>query len=155
MKFFGPVLGRVAVWALLVASVLAALSLFQPTFTRWSKRYGGLNIVSPPLHGGLFLGQPLSMEDNNLSQLGFIFATYTRQATGRVEVLVLKGKRPPQSEEEIQSRLMRRAIIEAGRLKDNDWQELSLWPPLINVGVGTDLYLLIRRSGDFEPSSLS
>ena len=136
-----------ALWALVSLVVLAALALFKPDLASWSKQYGGGAIVSPPLVQGRLLGQPFALEDANLDHVGLIYATYLKQAQGKVELLLLEGSAPPQTSKEIKRRTLLTTVFEAGVLQDNQWHEQRLSKTLFNLGLGRELYLLVRRSG--------
>ena len=141
------ILGRMAVWAALSLAVLITLSLFRPQISTWTKQYGGAAVVSPPLVQGVVLGQSFSMEDSNLDHVGLIYATYLKQARGEVEILVLDGAGPPRNQGEIAERTLLKTVFEAQVLKDNQWHKQNLARPLLDLGLGRNLYLLIRRTG--------
>ena len=138
---------RLAIWAVLGLAVLATLSLFNPQISPWVKQYGGEALVSPPLVNGTVLGQSLATEDANVDHVGLIYATYLKQAQGEVELLILEGGQPPKNQAAIKARALSRTVFRADQLKDNQWHLQDLSQTLFDLGVGRDLYLLVRRSG--------
>jgi|GEM_PF-641529 len=153
-KIRGPLV-RIFIWAVLAAASLAVLAVLRPQLINWEKLYGGVNLVSPPVTGSVLLGQPFALEDPHLDRLGLIFATYLKKAAGRVELLLLDGLNPPQDDREIEARTLGRIILQAGALEDNRWGKGSFSPPLINLGQGRGVFLLLRRSGDLAGTPLS
>ena len=155
MKDLHRTLGRIAVWAALGLAVLITLSIFRPDIGTWEKQYGGGAIVSPPLVKGAVLGQSFSLEDANLDQVGLIYATYLKQARGKVELLILEGGRTPSSQDEIAERTLLKTEFEAGVLQDNQWHKQFLAKPLYDLGLSRSLYLLVRRDGEGADSPVS
>ena len=146
---------RIFLWAVLTAALLAVLAAVRPQLANWEKLYGGTGLVSPPLNETVLLGQPFALEDPNLDRLGLLFATYLKKASGRVELLLLDGPAPPRDDKEIKVRILGRTSIEAGKIKDNSWGKESISPPLVNLGQGREVFLLVRRSGDLAGTPLS
>lgn len=142
-------LATLLVWGLLIWAVTAHFE-----GAGWGRMHGWTGTPAPGLTSDIFLGQALLPENGAgtriLSHVSPRYATFAGQASGKIELALLKGTAPPRSEAEIRKRKLHSRIIRAERLSDNDLGRFNV------PGVKLDkegLFLLIRRplSGEGGP----
>lgn len=109
---------------------------------RWSASYGWTKAIATPRIGPeLMIGQAV-LPRGPLSFLKVRFATYGRQPEAGLEALILKGRAVPSGPAEIERRLLHRAEIPAGTIKDNETASVSL--PRMRHDWGRGIYLIVR-----------
>ena len=108
--------------------------------------HGWTGTPGPGITADVSVGQSLLPEKGSetriLSHVSPRFATFTGRASGKVQLILLKGSAPPRSKAEIAARKIHSRIIPVVRLSDNDLGRFNV------PGVKLDregLFLLIRR----------
>ena len=137
----------------LVSLAAAVLAVLPGPVQPWRDQAPASDNILPALTGQRWAGQPLALDRPRLGWLEFQFATYLKRATGRLELILLRGGQTPQGDSDIVRRSLERRLIDAGVLADN-----ALWRWDLDAALGPDpagAYLLIRRLSGWDKSPLT
>jgi len=141
------------IWAWALAAFGLAAGFVPLPASEWGVLLGGSS-ASKSLVEGEIIGQSLKPHRSLINDLGLKFGTHLGRASGRVEVLLLKGSQTPLNAQDITRRTLARQTIEAGRLTDNAFWR---WPGLeVRFRLKQGLYLALRpkRTALFRPAPL-
>ncbi len=136
-------------WVVVMAALISLAALYHPPAAKWEVSAGAPGHPSPPLKPGLALGQPLSTPGSQLDHLSLRFHPFDPKIKGPLEILLLAGGAPPQNDEALTRRVLRRWVLSGQEIQDKNPRRLEVAPALKTSDLGP-LFVMVRPGRSFS-----